>query len=410
MLRHRRGWSAVNDISADERAVVRFATFQLFVVIYLEKIAIGPVTFQISLPLLIMFAGLAWMIVRGRISLSATRLGLYLIFVSCCLFSQLLVNTAGSIPSMLELFLIYWFMTASASAPLSETGYHRVLNNFVILMLPPAIIGLLQYGIQTITGGGDPISMDAMLPKSVLLQGFVYDAHYPRWNDIFQRPNGFFFLEPSFFSFFTASAAIVEITFFRRPVFAILTIAATFLSFGGTGVTMLILASPFLLARESPRLAVPLVVIAVVSVGSAYMLGANLPLISRMNELDTSTGGRASGGDRLVIPLDNFIGFISDPAYLFTGSGAGSTTAEFGNAWPIVKLTHEYGVVAMVSFVVLYISAVFAGGYNLPLKVATAVIFQFTGGYLLSTVLVQFFVIIFTLVEPERDQSRFYDR
>ena len=395
----------IADVPAEDRSVVRFATFQLFVVLYLQKFSVGPLTFQISVPLLIMTGGLIWMFLKRRIGFSPTRTGLYLIFASCCLFSQLLANRIGSVPSILELLLIYGFM--ATSAPLSDAGYRRLLDNFMKLMILPAIIVLVQFGIQRITGRGDPISMDHLLPKSILLQGYVYEANYPHWDSVFQRPNGFFFLEPSFISFFTASAVIVEVTYFRRPFVAILMTLATALTSGGTGVTMLILAAPFLLARESSRLVLPLIVIAVLGIGAAYMLGANLPLISRIDELDQSTiggGYNASGSLRLIIPWNRLIEFLSDPSYLFTGAGAGSTGPQLGSAWPILKITREYGVVTMLSFVALFISGFF-GAYNVALKFAVAVIFNFTGGYLLDSFTVEFFTILFFIVEPVRGET-----
>jgi hypothetical protein len=316
-----------------------------------------------------------------------------------------LANVVGSTPSVAELFLIYAFMTTSA--PLSEAGYRRVLDNFIKLMIIPAIIIFVQFGIQRITGHGDPISMDHMLPKSVLLQGYVYEANFPNWDSIFQRPNGFFFLEPSFASFFTAAAAIIEMTFFRRPFFAGLMIAATMLTSGGTGATMLILASPFLLAREAPRVVVPLVVVGMVGVWAAYMLGMDIPLVSRMSELDHDHGGigggySASGSLRLTIPWRHLIERLSDPSYLFTGTGAGSTGPDLGSVWPILKLTNEYGVIAVISFVALFVSG-FSSKHNIPLKVAVAVVFNFTGGYLMGFTFVIFFSILFCIIEPRAE-------
>jgi hypothetical protein len=276
------------------------------------------------------------------------------------------------------------------------------LRNFINLMIVPASIGLCQYGIQKITGGGDPISIEPFMPKSFLLQGFVYDAHYPMWYDVFQRPNGLFFLEPSFFSFFTASAAIIEITYFQRPTLIALMTMATIFSFGGTGLTMLVVAAPLLLARQSPRLVLPLVIVGIVGLVSVWMLGTNLPLLSRMNELDT---GGASGSMRLVVPLNRLIELLSDPSYLFTGTGAGSTTSDLGSAWPMLKLTKEYGIITMFAFMLLYAS-VFVGSYNIPVKIAAAIIFHFTGGYLLDSLIVQFFTLIFCMTEPVRSPVR----
>jgi hypothetical protein len=42
----------------------------------------------------------------------------------------------------------------------------------------------------------------------------------------------------------TASAAIIEVTYFRRLSIITLMVSATFLSLGGTGITMLLVAFP----------------------------------------------------------------------------------------------------------------------------------------------------------------------
>jgi hypothetical protein len=98
----------------------------------------------------------------------------------------------------------------------------------------PAIIILFQFGIQRITGHKAPINMFAVMPKAIMVGGYTYNAPYPNWDSPFSRPNGFFFLEPSFVSFFTASALIIEIMFFRRLRFVILMAVSTALTQGGT--------------------------------------------------------------------------------------------------------------------------------------------------------------------------------
>jgi hypothetical protein len=84
---------------------------------------------------------------------------------------------------------------------------------------------------------------------------------------------------------------------------------------------------------------------------------------------------------------------------LLTGTGAGSSTAALGNAWPVVKLINEYGLVSTVLFVALYLMA-FARSYNVPLAMAISLMFHFTGGYLLDGVIVQLMAVIFCMVVP----------
>ena len=208
---------------------------------------------------------------------------------------------------------------------------------FIIL---PAYVIIVQYAYQKLTWFSDPISMDRIIPKSMLLQGFFYETHYP-WNSTFQRPNGFFFLEPSFASAFAASAAIIEITYFRRPYRLVLMLVATVLTTGATGISMLLIAAPFLLARETPCVGVTVAIAAVVALTAVYMLNVPLSLISRVDELHEDD---SSAGARLMLPAFQFVTLLFDPSYLLTGDGAGSITMSDGRvgvtlavAWPIVK-------------------------------------------------------------------------
>ena len=71
-----------------ERAVVTFASWQMFALIYLQKFAVGTATFQLDVPMLIMFAGIGRMLVWRNLMFSLPRLAIYLLFVMLCLLSQ----------------------------------------------------------------------------------------------------------------------------------------------------------------------------------------------------------------------------------------------------------------------------------------------------------------------------------
>ena len=175
-------------IMIHERAVVAFASLQIFALIYLQKFALGGSSFPIPVPFLIMLASIGWMVVSRNLSFSAPRLASYMIFVTCCLWSQSL--SGGSLPSLVELILLYGSMTLCANV--SEWTYRQILDKFTMFMIFPAYVIIVQYAYQKLTGFSDPISMDRMIPKSVLLQGFFYEAHYP-WNSTFHVPMDFSF-------------------------------------------------------------------------------------------------------------------------------------------------------------------------------------------------------------------------
>lgn len=387
--------AAEGGLGGHDGIIIRFATLQLFTVIYLQKLAVGPLSFQVSLTIPIMLIHVCFLLISGRMQFAPLRLGCYLAFAASCCLSQVISGERFSLPSIAELLLIYSFLTVTTQV--SEQAYQAVLKRFISLMIIPAVIVLFQYSFQKVTGLGNPLSMDRMFPKPILLQGYFYEAHYP-WNSPFQRPNGFFFLEPSVVSMFTASAAIIELTYFKRFRYVLLMIGATALSMGGTGMTMLVIAAPFLLARESvPRILVVAVAAAAV-LAVALEADVSLPLVSRLGELSQAS---SSGSGRMLIPAEHLARLLVDPSHLLTGSGAGSTTADFGLAWAVLKLINEYGLLTTVIYVALYVMA-FAGSYNVPLRIAISVIFHFTGGYLLDAMGVQFMAIIFCMIVPYR--------
>jgi hypothetical protein len=377
---------------AEEYAVIQFGTIQLFVLVYLQKFAVGPLSFQIGFPLLAMLGHTGYMLITGRMHFAPLRLVCYMTFAASCLLSQAICGASFSIPSITELLVIYSFLTVTTSV--SGSAYQLILKRFVGMMVIPAMIVLIQYWYQKITGLSDPINMNRVFPKAFLLQGFFYDAHYP-WNSTFQRPNGFFFLEPSIVSMFTASAAIIEFTYFKRVRYGLLMIAATAFSMGGTGMTMLAIAAPFLIARQTLPVALLLCIAALMAVLAVTALDVPLPILSRAHELQHGT---TSGGGRILIPAQQFIKLLLDPSHFLTGTGAGSTTADFGNAWPIVKLINEYGLLTTVLYVTLYLMVILRR-YNVPLAIAVSIIFHFTGGYLLGIV-IQLICVIFGMIVP----------
>jgi hypothetical protein len=385
-------------------AVVFFARLLLFAVIYLQKIALGP---KLGVSTLIMLGGVVWLLVAHHASLSPLRLGLNLLFSACCTVALSFGGPIVSPISYLQLIAVNVIMTLQTNIP-EEDYIHRILGTFVKLMILPAIIVLLQYGMQKLLGLPDLLNMEKLLPSGMLLKGYYYSNPYPLWTSTFTRPNGFFFLEPSTVSLFTATAAVIEMTYFRRRALIGLMLGATMLSFGGTGFMVLLIAVPMLIIRSVPPHVTILLGIGIgVALIGATSVGVQLPLISRVDELK-GTGDSPSGAQRLTIPAEQLLTLLTDPEYLVAGSGPGSTSqTEFGSAWPILKVIHEYGLLAMLSYIAFYISVICGNRDNVPLKIAFVVIFQFTGGYLVSELAIGLMTII-CMNKPARSSSLSY--
>jgi hypothetical protein len=384
--------------AAHERAVVAFATVQLCALIYLQKFALFAPAFSLSVSMLIMLAGVAWLFVTGDLRFVTPRSAAMLLFLGFCFLSESLAN--GSWSSLTQLILLY--IPMALSADISVAVYKRIMNRFILLMIVPAGIMLVQYAYQKLTSLSDPFNLENFFPKSILMPGFYYNAKYP-WYSTFSRPNGFFFLEPSFASAFTASATILEISYFRRPWCTALLVAATVLSLGGTGVFMLAIAAPFLLVRESPRVVVVVAIMAVVALIVMLMLDIPLPMTNRLDELNDE---HSSGGLRLLMPAEEFGRLLSHPSYYLAGDGAGSISPqEAGNPWPLVKVFREYGLIAMILFLAFYLVGIVEPS-NLPLKVALSIVYFFTGGYLLSPALDGLIILLCFVLAPMKTESR----
>ena len=130
----------------------------------------------------------------------------------------------------------------------------------------------------------------------------------------------------------------------------------------------------------------------------AVSAGAELPLLSRMSELHQQG---SSGSGRLLLPSLSIVAYATDPTYFFVGAGAGSITDADGVAWPLLKLTKEYGLLAALTFAALYLTAC-GGRFNLALKVSLSIVFNFVSGSLLSPQGVPCLMLLFTLYRPVR--------
>ena len=397
-----------------ERSIVTFVTVQFFILIYLQRFALAPDSFPLSIPMVAMLVGIGWMVITQQLTFDTRRLVAYLMFVAACLLSQSF--SGGSFPSLLQLIVLYATMTVAIKV--SQETYLKILDRFIKLMILPCAIMIVQFSYQKITGGETPLSMNRLVPQSVLLQGYFYEAHYP-WYAKFTRPNGFFLLEPSYASAFAATALIMEVTYFRRLRMMLFLTVSTLMTMGSTGISMLIIAAPFLLLREKPTVIMSSVIAGALALGIALAVDAPLPLVSRAGEFSNDS---SSGAERLSLPAAKFAELAFDPAYFLTGDGGGSviqkvavkkdgtplTGSSVMNPWPMVKVLNEYGLIAMIMYLTLYGLGI-AGRYNVPLKIALSVVFLFTGGYLVNPALMTLMVMIFFLVSPQTEPARAHD-
>jgi hypothetical protein len=200
------------------------------------------------------------------------------------------------------------------------------------------------------------------------------------------KSNGFFFREPSGFSFMMALALMIECLSQRRALRIACFVLALLLSYSGTGLLALIIGTFLPPNRKT-------LVRAALALGAAglvlWLLGDALNLsftLSRASEFDSE---RSSGYIRYVAPLHLLMDAArADPAGLWLGHGPGTifrtqTGYEFHDpTW--AKLIFEYGLLGFAAFVTLFASTVLAPKAPARIRIMLFAAWLIMGGHLLS--------------------------
>ena len=368
-------------------ALDRFVTIQFFAVIYLQKFAISSGELSVSIPMIILFVGLAVMATIGRIQFSEIRFILFSVMAAFIGISQV-QSPAVSITSVIFMLLLYVCMTVRWT--ISDQVHDDILRRFNRLMIVPAGITLAQILLTVATGDSRLINMDSFVPSSFLLPGYNYDGEFG-FRSSFSRPNGFFFLEPSFASLFLAISFTIELAYWRRRIYLALYLSALLATSGATGITFLVVALPLLLLRFSLVSAIVLATVGIVMIGLLSAIDGNVPFSGRLSELSDPT---TSGYGRISQPAFLLFENLTDPNRILTGDGAGSPATQLaGSAWPLVKLLIEYGIATSILFMIFQVTCIW-GGRDREIKAALFFVFNFTGGYLLSPVMVIVFIML----------------
>jgi hypothetical protein len=381
-------------VAAD--TLFRFMVVQMFCLIFLQKFAIPvPGIPPLSLPMVVMLAGIGYMALRRQLRLSPPSLVLYAFFAAAVFLSHALVDTPFSIPSFCLLLIITSQQTLCWQV--DQASYRRIMLVFVRMMCVLGGVVWLQLAWQGIFGLGHTLNMEKMLPQWLMLPGYVYDVPIT-YGARFVRPNGFFMLEPSYISAMLAIAILVDAACFRNPKRLLLLASALVGTVAATGIVLMIFAAPVLLLKQPPRVALWIMGLGLAALLVLVPLGVVDRFAGRLGELNSS---QSSGGARLVLPAQELLVVVTDPGNLISGIGAGTENAAVaGNSWAIVKLASEYGLLAMAAYMVLFTVSM-SRCPNLPLKVGFFIVFHFTGGYLLNPIMNEALVLLFTVLHPE---------
>jgi hypothetical protein len=363
--------------STPDRLVVAFYAVQIFALIALQKFAIAGV--QLCLPILMV--SLIALIPAGKIAFDPLRFTLLSIFMIAAAASQIAGGIPFSAPSFMIIIALYAPM--ALVIPVTRETFLKCVNVFQTAMLLVLGVVLIQHAIQVAASYRAWPDLDKLVPPQFLLSGYNYIQPL-KYGAQFYKPNAVVFLEVSFISQFAALAFILEAVFFRRLMHLAAYILLVILTFAGTGILVLSIAAPFLLAKAGPKALLVALLGAIIVGTGAVASGYVAQIGSRVNEFQQPG---TSGYSRFAAPMLMLIDRAEDPANIFKGIGAGNTpdvsdTATSDVALPPMKLVNEYGFVSMFAFFTFLLVAMFRGSPSRRMCIGFLAFFLFGGGSL----------------------------
>jgi hypothetical protein len=358
--------------------------FALVSAVVLQKIALPGTggSFPASLFIFPAVTGVAFL--AGVLEINTTAFIWYALFVLLGTLSAALSPSPHV--SVLSLgFLVVAQLPLVFRCASSEISYPRLLNFLSVVGCLGALIGVLQFAGQFVIGVDGAFFLDRHLPSNMTVAG--YNSLIPLyWSSPIYKSNGFFFLEPSFFSQFLAVAVVAELLAGPRTLRLLVLTAGLVCSYSGTGLTMLALFLPFyLLRRGHPRLFLfaGLISLALIFFGDALSLDAFTRRISEFTDVESSGWARFLSMFRVL----QSVVFANDLTF-FLGRGPGTVQEQFHlfsfNAFDPTwgKVIYEYGLIgALVYFRFLYL---IIGKGPRGLRFAVGYTYLFLGGYLLN--------------------------
>lgn len=371
------------------RAVVRGGMLLLLLAVtVLERFGINAGSASASAALVVGYLFLALAGVSGALSFSLTRCWLYCICLSAGLVSLLFNESASSVSSLLLLSAMYLpFVFVLKPGALSDavgtTDGDWVMQKFLDLGLFCALVGIAQFAAQMLIHADWLFDFTRYVPEKFRAAG-TFNTVISMGS--FNKSNGFFFREPSGFSFLMALALIGE-CFTRKRKLRIAALAlALLLTYSGTGIAALLLGTvhPF-----GPKTLLRLALMAVLGALVFWLLGDTLNLAFTLNRVGEFNSEHSSAYMRYVAPA-RLVSESIDAAWWTPWLGHGPGTIfrtvrdyEFHDpTW--AKLLFEYGALGFVTIVALFWLMLRGQSSSLQVRATLFWGWLIMGGHLLS--------------------------
>jgi hypothetical protein len=354
-----------------------------------SRIGISIGDYTVSFALFILF----FMLVKG-LSDETVRIGvgslLLYALTACVGVASFLANTNmqsrvnSSMTSLLLLATLYapyvFVLRQSAGTRAAWLWMMRVFLNITLFC---AIVGIVQFYLQFVYRPPWLFDISMYMPK--LLKGSgIFNSAIPVGSLL--KSNGFFFKEPSGFSFVMAFSILCEMSVFRRYRRMAVYGLGLLLSYSGTGILAFAIGLMFPFGLKT---AMRVGVIAIVGLLVFLLLGDALNLsftLSRIGEFSTES---SSGYIRYVAPMRLLSELVdSDPWTAFVGHGPGTIFRavriyEYHDpTW--AKLLFEYGLFGFAGFLMMVWFSMSRSHAPIQIRATLFINWLIMGGHLLT--------------------------
>ncbi len=392
--------------SAQQSAAVLAGVLLLMGLLLLQKFGVpfsNDEVVQFCLP--IAYISIALIVVlTQKIGVDPRRILFFLIFSILAIATNMLSGRPYSALSLAYVLAIYFPFVFRFFIPV--TVYKRLMDIYVLAALAIVALVIIEHLIQLSSSYAAWPSLEKIVPSQFLVGDYNY-VQPIQYGSRLMKPNAVFLLEASFVSQYIAIGLIVELIFFGRMWRLLILTAGLLLSFGGTGLLLVIACAPFLVFRMSPRVMLVALAVLLFTGFAAVQFGWYTQVSHRMNEYQLAT---SSAHERFVSPANALLDFLQRPDALYSGAGAGQIETSYGEAfWPVTKVTIEYGVLTSVAFYVFFIYSLFGDGGHLRMGFALFLFYNFLSGSFavpVNALTCVFFCTLFRVANPPQPPRR----
>ena len=389
--------------TADTRSVQIWLAGMLFASIFLQRFAIPFGETGTAANLFLTCIALLVLSLRGALAVDPLRMLLLIAFITCVWASSMLNPSQTSGLAVVLLIVTYTPHALSLRNP--ENIFEANVRAYRGVMTLCACFGIAQFLAQFVVPSKYLFTFAPFIPAEYLIGGYNTVIPITYGSAIF-KSNGFFFLEPSFFSQYLAIAIVLEVLFFQSATRMLVYSTASVVTYSGTGFILLILLLPALLIRAcSYKMLAAIVIFGIIAVlfGGLWNIDA---LLQRTNELgaqNTSATIRFLSGFWLIA---DFL-FSSSQDFLF-GLGPGTflryqaLVAYEINDPPWAKLLFEYGLLGSITFWVYFGVMAFQRAPSVWISAALTIGFLTFGGTLADARIQVLLLLFCTLPKGQR--------